>query len=53
MCPWASVRRYNTYRRRFPTNLIAGVMGFDPLAQLQIDEAERETPAVEFDFENK
>jgi len=45
-----AVRVYNTSRRRFPTNLVAGMFGFDAVAQLQIDEAERETPQVEFDF---
>jgi len=32
-----SVRGYNTYRRRFPTNMMAGMFGFDALPQLQID----------------
>jgi LemA protein len=45
-----SVREYNTFRRRFPTNLVAGVLGFDPLAQLEAGAQERETPKVEFDF---
>jgi len=47
-----AVRRYNTQRRKFPTNFIAGAFGFDKLAQLQIDEGERETPEVKFDFGN-
>ena len=45
-----SVRGYNTYRRRFPTNMMAGMFGFDALPQLQIDPGDRETPQVEFDF---
>lgn len=45
-----AVRRYNTYRRRFPTNLVAGMMGFEQQPQLQIEAGERETPQVEFDF---
>lgn len=45
------VRQYNTARRRFPTNLVANLFGFDEVAQLSIDEAERETPQVEFDFD--
>jgi len=45
-----SVRQYNTYLRRFPTNLVAGLFGFDARPQLEIDEGERETPKVDFDF---
>jgi LemA protein len=45
-----AVRRYNTARRRFPTNLVAGLFGFDAVPQLQIDEGERETPQVDFNF---
>lgn len=45
-----TVREFNTYRRRFPTNLMAGMFGFDALPQLQVDPDERETPKVEFDF---
>jgi len=48
-----AVRQYNTYRRRFPTNLMAGMFGFESLPQLQIDPAERDTPQVEFDFGNE
>ncbi|HXV77037.1 MAG TPA: LemA family protein [Candidatus Polarisedimenticolaceae bacterium] len=44
------VRQYNTYRRRFPSNLVAGLLGFDAQPQLEIDAGERETPQVEFDF---
>jgi len=46
-----AVRAYNTYRRRFPTNFVAGLFGFDPLAQLEAEAAERETPKVEFGFD--
>jgi LemA protein len=45
-----AVRAYNTSRRRFPTNLIAGMFGFERVAQLEIEESERATPNVEFDF---
>ncbi len=48
-----AVRVYNTTLRRFPTNLVAGLMGFDKLPQLTIEEGERETPAVQFDFDNE
>jgi LemA protein len=47
-----AVRDYNTFRRRFPTNFVAGMFGFEKQAQLQIDAEERETPQVEFDFNN-
>ena len=47
-----AVRVYNTTRRRFPANFIAGMFGFDKQPQLEFDAAERETPQVEFDFEN-
>lgn len=47
-----AVRDYNTYRRRFPTNFVSGMFGFEQLAQLQIEEGERETPQVEFDFKD-
>ena len=48
-----AVRIYNTTRRRFPANLIAGMFGFDKQPQLEFDAAERETPQVEFDFGEK
>ena len=48
-----AVRQYNTHRRRFPTNLVAGMFGFEQLPQMQFDPAERETPQVEFDFGNE
>ncbi len=46
-----SVRGFNTYVRKFPANLIAGMYGFEKLPQMQFDEAERELPKVEFDFD--
>ena len=48
-----AVRQYNTHRRRFPTNLVAGMFGFESVPQLQIDPADRETPQVEFEFGNE
>jgi LemA protein len=45
-----SVQAFNTARRRFPTNLVAGIFSFDAVPQLQIDAGERATPKVEFDF---
>jgi LemA protein len=47
-----AVRDYNTFRRRFPSNLVAGFFGFEKQAQLQIEAEQRETPQVEFDFNN-
>lgn len=47
-----AVRIYNTTRRRFPANLIAGMFGFEKQPQLEFDPEERETPQVEFDFGN-
>jgi LemA protein len=48
-----AVRDFNTYRRRFPTNFVAGMFGFETIPQLEIEAAERETPEVEFDFGNE
>ncbi|MFQ5720281.1 MAG: LemA family protein [Acidobacteriota bacterium] len=45
-----AVRLFNTSVRSFPNNLVAGMYGFDKLPQMQFDEAERQTPQVEFDF---
>ena len=45
-----AVRAYNTKRRRFPTNFVAGMFGFDTIPQLTIEEGERSTPDVQFDF---
>ncbi len=43
-----AVRQYNTTRRRFPTNFVAGMFGFDALPQLEIDAGVRETPQIDF-----
>ena len=48
-----AVRIYNTARRRFPGNIIAGMFGFEKQPQLELEPEVRETPKVEFDFENK
>ena len=45
-----AVQLYNTTVRRFPTNFIASMFGFEKLPQLQIEEGERATPDVNFDF---
>ncbi len=44
---------YNTARRRFPGSIIAGMFGFEKQPQLELEPEVRETPKVEFDFENK
>ena len=44
-----AVREYNTYLRRFPTNLVAGLFGFAARPQLEIPETEREAPKVAFE----
>ena len=43
-----AVQTFNTYRRRFPTNLVAGLLGFDALAQLEATAQEREAPKIQF-----
>jgi LemA protein len=48
-----AVRIYNTSRRRFPTNIIAGMFGFEQQPQLEIAPESRERPKVEFNFESK
>jgi LemA protein len=45
-----AVRGYNTARRRFPANLVAGMFGFEAAAQLEVPEEEQATPKVDFDF---
>ena len=47
-----AVRGYNTARRRFPGNIIAGMFGFEKQPQLELEPESRETPKVEFDFSN-
>lgn len=39
---------YNTYIRKFPTNIIAAIFGFDKKAYFKADESAREVPQVEF-----
>ena len=42
------VRRYNTEIRSFPTNLMAGITGFDRRAPFEADAGASEAPSVEF-----
>jgi LemA protein len=48
-----AVRIYNTARRRFPGNIIAGMFGFEEQPQLELPPESRETPEVEFNFNNE
>lgn len=43
-----AVKNYNLKVRTFPTNMIAGMMGFERRQPFQATEAERATPRVEF-----
>lgn len=43
-----AVRDYNTTVRSFPTNIVAGMAGFEKKASFQATEAERATPQVQF-----
>jgi LemA protein len=42
------VLEYNTARQRFPTVLMASVLGFQPAEEFKADPASREVPKVEF-----
>jgi LemA protein len=41
-------RDYNTARRRFPTVLIAGIMGFEEKPYFSAEEGAEEPPPVQF-----
>lgn len=43
-----SVQGYNTYIRKFPNNLIAGMFDFEKSAYFESDEGAAEAPKVEF-----
>lgn len=43
-----AVQNYNTNVRRFPTNMIAGVFGFDRRASFEADPGADQAPTVEF-----
>jgi LemA protein len=43
-----SVREYNVAIRRFPTNLLAGLFGFDKAAFFEVPEERQEAPKVKF-----
>ncbi len=41
-------RTYNTYIRRFPQNLMAGMFGFEKKAYFEAEEQAAKAPKVEF-----
>lgn len=43
-----SVQAYNTAVRRFPTNIIAGMTGFDRRIPFEADDAAQDAPVVDF-----
>ncbi len=43
-----TVQTYNQSLRRFPTNLIAGILGFDARPYFEAGEAARQAPTVQF-----
>lgn len=45
-----SVQGYNTYIRKFPNNLVAGMFGFEQMTRFQADEGVEKAPEVKFDF---
>ena len=42
------VKEYNKKVRRFPTNIYAGMFGFEKKEQFEIEESEKEVPNVKF-----
>lgn len=44
----ASVQKYNTKIRSFPTNIMAGIFGFETKTQFQADAAAQDAPDVVF-----
>jgi LemA protein len=42
------VREYNSYIRRFPTNILAGMLGFEKAAYFEAPTGAEEAPKVEF-----
>jgi LemA protein len=46
----AAVQEYNTAIRRFPTNMIAGMFGFQPRPFFNAQPGAEKAPAVNFNF---
>ena len=45
-----AVRQYNTYIRKFPNNIFAGMFGFERKVTFEAEEGAENAPDVEFDF---
>jgi len=43
-----ATRQYNTYIRKFPKNIVAGIFSFDKKAYFEAEEGAKEVPKVEF-----
>ncbi len=43
-----AVRQYNTYIRKFPNNIFAGMFGFERMSTFEADEGAENAPTVEF-----
>ena len=43
-----ATRRYNTYIRKFPKNIVAGIFDFDKKTYFEVEEEAKEVPKVEF-----
>ena len=43
-----ATRQYNTYIRKFPKNIVAGIFGFDKKTYFEAEETAKEVPKVEF-----
>ncbi len=43
-----TVKQYNVVTKRFPTNILARFMGFDPRSYFEADEGAKAVPKVEF-----
>ncbi|WP_417886469.1 LemA family protein [Zunongwangia sp.] len=46
----AAVTNYNTYIRKFPNNIFAGMFGFERMERYQADAGSENAPDVQFDF---
>lgn len=44
------VRNYNTYIRKFPNNIFAGMFGFEQKPPFEAEEGAEQAPEVEFEF---
>lgn len=46
-----TVQEYNSYIRRFPTNIIAGIFNFDRKGYFKASEGAENAPSVDFNFD--